>query len=232
MKNKILAVILGIGLVIVIGGAMVLYNYLGDKVETDNLGGEERTEESKDDKVEQPEDLVVNVPDEIIAENPNEPIEEVPEEPVEEKVEEDKSGYTKAYDFTVYDENGNSYKLSDFEGQPVVLNFWASWCGPCKNEMPEFEQAFQTYGKDIHFLMVNLTDGYRESVESAKGFIEKSEYTFPIYYDTEYDAAKAYSVYAIPATYFIDEDGYIITQGSGSLSAEKLQDGIEQIYSE
>lgn len=201
MKNKILAVTLGIGLVLVIGGAMVLYNYLGDKVETDN-----------------------------------EPIEVVPEEPVEkildEIEEEKKSGYTKAYDFTVYDENGNSYKLSEFEGKPVVLNFWASWCGPCKNEMPEFEQAYQSYGDEIHFFMVNLTDGYQESVESAKEFIEKSGYTFPVYYDTEYDAAKNYSVYAIPATYFIDEDGYIITWGSGALSAEKLQEGINQIYSE
>lgn len=201
MKNKILTVILGSGLVLVIGGAMVLYNYLGDKVETDNE------------------------PIEVV---PEEPVEEIPDEIEEEK----KSGYTKALDFTVYDENGNSYKLSEFEGKPVVLNFWASWCGPCKSEMPEFEQAYQSYGDKIHFLMVNLTDGYQESVESAKEFIEKSGYTFPVYYDTEYDAAKTYSVYAIPATYFIDEDGYIITRGSGALSAEKLQEGINQIYSE
>ena len=206
MKNKVLTILLGIGLVAVIGGSFVLYNFLGEKVESDSLKVEESIEET-----EKPE---------------------VKEDMSDEKPKEDKSEYTKAFDFTVYDENGNPYKLSEFEGKPVVLNFWASWCGPCKSEMPEFETAYQTYGENIHFLMVNLTDGYQESVESAKGFIEKSGYTFPIYYDTSYDAAKAYSVYAVPVTYFLDEDGYIIAWGNGALSAEKLKEGIGFIYSE
>lgn len=206
MKNKIGTILLGMGLVAVLLGAFVLYNFLGERTESDSLKVEESTDETEKT--------------------------EVKEEMADEKSKEDKSEYTKAFDFTVYDENGNSYKLSEFEGKPVVLNFWASWCGPCKSEMPEFETAYQTYGDSIHFLMVNLTDGYQESVESAKGFIEKSGYSFPVYYDTSYEAAKAYSVYAVPVTYFIDEEGYIIAWGNGALSAEKLEEGIGYIYTE
>ena len=86
-----------------------------------------------------------------------------------------------APDFTVYDQAGNSYRLSDFQGMPVVLNFWASWCGPCKNEMPAFQKAFEIYGQDVHFLIVNLTDGQIETVETAysqllaEGFISSRE---------------------------------------------------------
>lgn len=139
---------------------------------------------------------------------------------------------TKAPDFTVYDSERNAFRLSDFEGKPVVLNFWASWCDPCKSEMSDFDEAYGEYGENIHFLIVNMTDGYQETVESAKEFIKESDYTFPVYYDTDLEAAKAYSVYSIPTTYFIDKDGYIIAQGRGALDAETLQMGIDYIYDE
>ena len=130
----------------------------------------------------------------------------------------------------MYDEEGNAFRLSDFEGKPVVLNFWASWCGPCKLEMPDFDEAYGKYGEDIHFLMVNMTDGYQENVESAKEFIDDSGYNFPVYYDTDVDAARTYGVYSIPTTYFIDKDGYVIANGRGALDAETLQIGIDYIY--
>ncbi len=134
-----------------------------------------------------------------------------------------------APDFTVYDREGNAHKLSDYRGKPVVLNFWASWCGPCKSEMPDFQAAYQTYGSDIHFLMVNLTDGYQETVESASGFLADSGYSFPVYYDTDVDAARVYGVSAVPVTYFIDSQGYLIAVGQGALSAENLEKGIGMI---
>lgn len=181
MKNKLTIIILGLAFAGVLAGAYILYNFLGDKVETNKY-------------------------------------EEVQ--------------LTKAPDFTVYDEAGNAYKLSDFEGKPVVLNFWASWCGPCKSEMPDFDAAYAEYGENIHFLIVNMTDGYQETVESAKEFIAESGYSFPVYFDTDLEAAKAYSVYSIPTTYFLDKDGYIIAQGRGALDAETLQTGIDYIYDE
>ena len=77
-----------------------------------------------------------------------------------------------APDFTVYDGDGNAAKLSDFFGKPLVVNFWASWCGPCKNEMPYFDKA-AAERDDVTILMVNLTDGQRDTVESVKKFAEK-----------------------------------------------------------
>ena len=134
-----------------------------------------------------------------------------------------------APDFTVYDLEGNAHKLSDFRGKPVIVNFWASWCGPCKSEMPDFEEKYQEYGDEVHFLMVNLTDGSQETVETASAFVEGQGYTFPVYFDTDYSGAMAYAVSAVPATYFIDENGSLIAYGKGSLSQEQLQRGIDML---
>ena len=131
-----------------------------------------------------------------------------------------------APDFTVYDLEGKAHKLSDFRGKPVVLNFWASWCVPCKSEMPDFDEAYARYGQDIHFVMVNLTDGYQETVDSASAFIQSSGYRFPVYYDTDMDAAANYGVSSVPVTYFIDAEGYFVAVGRGALSAEALERGI------
>lgn len=134
-----------------------------------------------------------------------------------------------APDFTVYDARGHAVKLSDFRGKPVVVNFWASWCGPCKSEMPDFQKAYETYGEDIVFMMVNMTDGSGETVESASVFIENSGYNFPVYFDTASSAAIAYGVSSIPATYFIGSDGSGIAYGVGAMDAQTLEKGLSML---
>ena len=134
-----------------------------------------------------------------------------------------------APDFTVLDSEGNTVRLSDFLGTPVILNFWASWCGPCKSEMPDFDAAFQQYGDEIQFLMVNLTDGSRETVESAKAFIADAGYSFPLFFDTESSAAMAYGVTAVPATYFVNGEGNLVAYGLGPLNLEALETGIGMV---
>jgi len=132
-----------------------------------------------------------------------------------------------APDFTVYDREGNPVKLSDFRGKTVVLNFWSSNCGPCRMEMPDFEVLYQELGEEVHFLMVNLTDGSWDTVESASDFVAQNQYTFPVYYDTDLEASYAYRVTSIPTTYFIDAEGYGVAYGSGVLDEAAVRQGIE-----
>ena len=132
-----------------------------------------------------------------------------------------------APDFTVYDAQGNACKLSDFRGKPVILNFWASWCGPCQMEMPDIEKAWQKYGEEIHFLIVDLTDGSQETVEKASEYIAQQGYTFPVYYDTAMEGAYAYGVTGIPVTYFLDAEGNFVAYYQSAMSESILQQGID-----
>ena len=134
-----------------------------------------------------------------------------------------------APDFTVYDSEGNGHSFSEFKGKPVILNFWASWCGPCVSEMPEFQEFYNEYGEKIHFVLVNLTDGQQETVETASEFIAEQGYTFPIYFDTDIDAAMKYGVSAVPVSYFIDAEGYFVAWAQGALTADMLQQGVDML---
>ena len=192
MNKKILLLILIVALVLLIGGASVLYSQLGQDLAPDQLATQPpQTTNAAEETTPQPQ--------------------QVP-------------------DFTVYDQDDNAVKLSDYFGKPIVLNFWASWCGPCRSEMPHFEEKYLALKDDVTFLMVNMTDNSRETVEVASKFIADAGYTFPVLYDTQSQAAITYGVTSLPTTYFIDADGNAIAQATGAISAATLQRGIDMIY--
>lgn len=128
-----------------------------------------------------------------------------------------------APDFTVLDKDGNTVRLSEKFGKPIVINFWATWCPPCKQELPDFDKLCKEYGDRVVFMMVNLTDGYRDTVDGTKRFVSGKGYTFPVYFDTKDNAASAYNVSSIPQTTFIDAKGNIYTTRIGAMNEAMLR---------
>lgn len=134
---------------------------------------------------------------------------------------------TEAPDFTVYDADGNTVTLSSFEGKPVVVNFWASWCSYCLQEMPDYQDAYTEYGDDVAFVMVDLTAGGSDTREAAQAVLDDNGYTFPVYYDDDASAATVYGIRGIPTSYFVDAEGCIVKGVSGPVSAEVLTDTLD-----
>jgi thiol-disulfide isomerase/thioredoxin len=134
-----------------------------------------------------------------------------------------------APDFTVYDGSGKEVKLSDFKGKPVVLNFWASWCPPCKSEMPHFNSVYAESKNDVMFLMVDMVDGQRETQSIGQKYITDQGYSFPVYFDNNQDAANVYGIRSIPTTVFIDSQGNIIAAYQGAINEAKLKEALDSI---
>lgn len=128
-------------------------------------------------------------------------------------------------DFTVYDESGKAVKLSEHFGRPIVINFFASWCGPCRSEMPYFQTHYIANRSEVDFLFISLDD----TMAAAKKFVSGQGYTFPILHDRLGSAAAAYDVGAIPATYFINAEGELVAWAVGALSYADLSRAIEKI---
>ena len=122
----------------------------------------------------------------------------------------------KAADIVVTALNNNSQKLSDLKGKVVLLNFWATWCPPCREEIPSMIRLNKRMtGKPFQMLAVSLDEGGKQVVES---FLKKSGFELPAYIDIDNKAAKSYGVTGVPETYIIDKKGVIVKKVIGPMS--------------
>lgn len=129
----------------------------------------------------------------------------------------------------VYTEEKKEITLAEKKGKPVVINFWASWCPPCLEELPYFEEMFNKYKDKVEFMMVDLVDYQRETLEKGKALITQNNYTFPVFYDLKQTAARNYSLYSIPQTVFVDENGNEIKTHIGKIEKANLESYIQNL---
>lgn len=132
-------------------------------------------------------------------------------------------------DITVYDGVGNPVKLSSFKGKKLVVNAWASWCGPCKAEMPDFAALDKESGGAYQIVMVNIPGGL-ETRENSDRFLKNNNLTFTnMLYDTDMQLASLVEITVIPTSLIVDEEGNIHYYQQGSLSKAQVLDALASI---
>lgn len=138
-----------------------------------------------------------------------------------------------AIDFTLTDQYGNTHTLSDYKGKTVFLNFWATWCPPCRAEMPDIQKLYETYdteGDDALIVLGVAAPGMgsERSEEGIKEFLDENGYTYPVVMDTTGDIFMSYGVFSYPTTFMIDKDGNVFGYASGQLNEDMMKSIIKQ----
>ena len=137
-----------------------------------------------------------------------------------------------ALDFTLTDQFGNTHTLDQYKGKTILLNFWATWCGPCRSEMPDLQEIFQDYGNNEQDLVVlgvaapNL--GREGSAEDITAFLEENGYTYPTLMNEDASLFYSYGISSFPTTFMIDKNGNVYGYVSGALSRENFESIIQQ----
>lgn len=150
---------------------------------------------------------------------------------------EEKDTILPAIDFALTDQYGNTHRLSDYRGKVVFLNFWASWCGPCKREMPYIEEIYHEYGaneQDVVILGIanpkseENPKAQDDDIPTLKAFLEEKNYTFPVLFDTTSEVFSSYQIQSFPTTFMIDTEGNIYGYVSGAMTKDIMKSIIEQ----
>lgn len=138
-----------------------------------------------------------------------------------------------AVDFELEDQYGNIHRLEDYRGKTIFLNFWATWCPPCKAEMPDIQKLYEkssTEGEDAVIVMGVAAPnmGQEGSEEEIAAFMEEKGYTYPVLMDTEGELFASYGIMSFPTTFMIDRDGNVFGYVSGMLSADMMDSIVRQ----
>ncbi len=126
-------------------------------------------------------------------------------------------------DAAVYNAAGELVHLSDFLGKPVIINIWATWCDPCKEELPDFQKAYEQYGEQIEFVMVNLTYTEESAWDKVGVFLSVMGYDFPVYYDKDASTWNAFGHESVPYTYFVYPNGELLAFRNEKISGDDLE---------
>lgn len=135
-------------------------------------------------------------------------------------------GYV-APNFTLADFQGKQVSLSDFRGKLVFVNFWASWCPPCKAETPDLVRMYHRYGSRISFIGVNLTGS--DNALNAQAFIKKMGIAYPVLMDTTLSVSQQYRVLGIPTSLFINRAGVIVARVTGAMSPTLMRRDFQRL---
>jgi len=138
-----------------------------------------------------------------------------------------------AIDFRLQDQYGNTHTLEDYKGKTIFLNFWATWCPPCRAEMPDIQKLHEEYSQEGEEALIVLGVaapgmGQEQDEEGIRAFLEENGYTYPVLMDTEGDLFYSYGIRAFPTTFMIDRDGNVFGYISGQLTMEMMESIIRQ----
>ncbi|MEN1935252.1 TlpA disulfide reductase family protein [Paenibacillus sp. 102] len=133
----------------------------------------------------------------------------------------------KAPKITLKGLDGKLYSLNDAKGKPYIINFWASWCGPCEMEAPDLVRLYDKYKGEIEIFAVNAT--VSDPVSEAKAFADRFGFKFPVLLDMDGVAGLDYKIFSLPTTFFVDKDGIIVEQVRGVLPPDQLEKKFKQL---
>ena len=134
-------------------------------------------------------------------------------------------------EFMVYDQSGAEVLRSSLNGKPSVVGYWATWCPPCMQEVPEIQALWEKYGDQINLLMINVTDGSRETAEGVRSWYEAQDINYPIYLDTTGQASAAGNARYLPIMHFLDADGNVMYSQIGALTEAEASHIIDALLS-
>jgi len=225
MKNNrtwITPVALGAALVILLVGALLIYNHFESKT-ADTPGGSSAETTTTAETTSTPEATSTAPTDEVSGGTEN--------------TGEATGGNTgipgvastatqAAPDFTMTDINGTPVALSSFKGLPTIMNFWASWCAPCRDELDAFQKMYDTYGTRVNFVMLNV-GGQGDTVASVQKFCKDHGYTFPLYFDESGDGTTLFGVTGVPETVFLNAQGLSYGKIVGGMPQSMLAQGMQ-----
>ena len=131
-----------------------------------------------------------------------------------------------AIDFKLKDFEGKEITLSSLKGKNVYLNFWATWCPPCKGELPDIEKLYEeTKNSDLVILAVDIN----EPIFTVKAFVDSNKYNFKVLLDLDGSVAQKYNITGIPASYFIDKEGKVVYKKVGAMNMEEMREAVKSL---